>query len=70
LSGACGLSYGSLAVLDDPAVARAMAKSRKGANLRRVRAATPEFIAILKDAESIETPPLESLYVLSALNNL
>ena len=57
--------YLGLSALDDPAVARALTKSRKGANLPRLRAATPKVIAILKDAKSITTPPLESLYVLS-----
>ena len=57
--------YLGLTVLDDPAVARALTKSRKGATLPRLRAATPKVIAILKDAKSITTPPLDSLYVLS-----
>ncbi|MCL4201506.1 MAG: hypothetical protein KJ000_03365 [Pirellulaceae bacterium] len=57
-----------LTVLDSPAVARALSKSRQGVNLSRLRAATPEVIAILKESKSIQTPPLESLYVLSESN--
>ena len=57
--------YLGLTVLDSPAVARALSKSRQGINLPRLRAATPEVIAILKESTSIKTPPLESLYVLS-----
>jgi hypothetical protein len=47
-----------LTVLDSPAVARALAKSRSGLNLPRLRAATTEVIDILKLSES-------DLYVLS-----
>jgi hypothetical protein len=57
--------YLGLTVLDSPAVATALSKSRQGVNLPRLRAATPEVIAILKESTSIETPSLESLYVLS-----
>jgi len=57
--------YLGLTVLDSPEVARALATSQSGVNLPRLRAATPEVIAILKDAQSIGTPSLESLYVLS-----
>lgn len=57
-----------LTVLDSPAVARALSKSQQGVNLSRLRAATPEVIAILKESKSIQTPPLESLYVLSESN--
>ncbi|QDU92403.1 hypothetical protein Pla8534_01510 [Lignipirellula cremea] len=57
--------YLGLTVLDSPEVARALAKSRQGVKLPRLRAATPEVIAILQDAMSIETPPLEALYILS-----
>ncbi len=57
--------YLGLTVLDSPEVARALTKSQPGVKLPRLRAATPEVIAILKDAKSIETPPLESIYVLS-----
>jgi hypothetical protein len=60
--------YLGLTVLDSPAVARALSKSRQGVNLPRLRAATPEVIAILKESTSIKTPPLESLYVLSESN--
>ena len=55
-------------MLDSPKVARALAKSQSGVNLPRLRAATPEVIAILKDAKSIGAPSLESLYVLSESN--
>jgi hypothetical protein len=56
--------YLGLTVLDSPAVVRALSKSRQGVNLPRLRAATPEVIQILKETKSIETPPLESVYVL------
>ena len=42
-----------------------MLESRKGVNLPRLRAATRDVIAILRDTNSITTPPLDSLYVLS-----
>ena len=54
-----------LTTLDSPAVATALAKAPAGVKLPRLRAATPEVIAILKDAKSVETPPLDSVYVLS-----
>jgi hypothetical protein len=60
--------YLGLTVLDSPAVARALSKPQWGVNLPRLRAATPEVIAILKESTSIKTPPLESLYVLSESN--
>ena len=60
--------YLGLTVLDSPAVARALSKSREAVNLPRLRAATPEVIAILKESTSIETPSLESLYVLAESN--
>jgi hypothetical protein len=60
--------YLGLTVLDSPEVARALATSQSGVNLPRLRAATPEVIAILKDAQSIGTPSLESLHVLSESN--
>ncbi|HBJ38931.1 MAG TPA: hypothetical protein DDZ51_30125, partial [Planctomycetaceae bacterium] len=62
-AGSKSLSIG-LTVLDSPEVARALAKSRSGVNLSRLRAATPQVIEILKDAKSIKTPPLDSLYQL------
>jgi len=34
-------------------------------NLPRLRAATPEVIAILRETKSIKTPALESIHVLS-----
>jgi hypothetical protein len=58
-----------LTVLDSPEVARALSKAEQKVQLPRLRAATPEVIAILKDAKSIETPALESVYVLSASND-
>jgi hypothetical protein len=61
--------YLGLTVLDSPAVARALSKSRQGVNLSRLRAATPEVIAILKESKSIQTPPLESVYVLPQVIN-
>jgi hypothetical protein len=57
--------YLGLTVLDSPAVAQALAKAQKGVKLPRLRAATHEVISILKEAKSIETPPLESVYVLN-----
>ncbi|QDU92404.1 hypothetical protein [Lignipirellula cremea] len=57
-------SYLGLTVLDSSAVATALSKAEKGVKLPRLRAATPEVIAILKEAKSIETPPFESVYVL------
>ncbi len=57
--------YLGLRVLTDPTVARALAKASKGTALPRLRAATPSVIAILKEATSIKTPPLESLYVIA-----
>jgi hypothetical protein len=62
-AGSKSMSLG-LTVLDSPAVARALSKSRQGVNLSRLRAATPEVIAILEESKSIQTPPLESVYVL------
>jgi hypothetical protein len=61
--------YLGLTVLDSPAVARALSKSRQGVKLPRLRAATLEVIAILKESRSIETRSLESLYVLSESNS-
>ena len=58
-----------LTVLDSSAVARALSKSRQGVNLSRLRAATPEVIAILKESKSIQTPPLESVYVLPQVSD-
>jgi hypothetical protein len=57
--------YLGLTVLDSPEVARALTKSQNGVKLPRLRAAAPEVIAILKENKSIQTPSLESLYVLS-----
>jgi hypothetical protein len=62
--------YLGLTVLDSPEVARALAKSQPGVKLPRLRAATPEVIEILKDAKSIETPPLDSVYVLSGVTQV
>ena len=60
--------YLGLTVLDSPAIATALAKSQAGVNLFRLRAATPEVIAILKDAKLIKTPPIKSVYVLAKTN--
>jgi hypothetical protein len=51
-----------LRVLDDPAVATILAKAPKGVMLPRLRAATPDVIAILQGARSIETPVLGELH--------
>jgi len=56
--------YLGLTVLDSLAVARALSQSQPGVQLPRLRAATPEVLAVLKEAKSIQTPPLESVYVL------
>ncbi len=66
LAGGSKSLYLGLTVLDSPEVARALAKSRPGVKLPRLRAATPEVMAILKDAQSIETPPLDSIYLLTS----
>lgn len=58
-----------LTVLDSPAVARALTQSDQTVNLPRLRAATPEVIAILKEAKSIETPAPEEVYALSPSTN-
>jgi len=63
-AGSKTLSIG-LTVLDSPELAQALARSRPGVSLSRLRAATPQVIEILKDAKSIKTPPLDSLYRLS-----
>lgn len=65
LAGGSESLYLGLTVLDSPETARALAKSKWGVKLPRLRAATPEVIAILRDAKSIETTPLESVYLLS-----
>jgi len=56
-----------LSILDDVAVARALARSKGKIELKRLKAATPDVIAILKDAKAIEVPNLKSLYVLTEL---
>jgi hypothetical protein len=63
-SGSKSLFIG-LTVMDSPETAQALAKSRSKVRLPRLRAATPQVIEILKDTKSIETPPLDSLYLLS-----
>ncbi len=57
--------YLGLTVIDSAEVARALSKSQQKVQLPRLRAATPEVIAILKEAKSIETPSLDTVYVLS-----
>jgi hypothetical protein len=54
-----------LTVLDDAAVARAFARSKGKIALTRLKAATPEVIAILKDAKEVEVPDPKTIYVLS-----
>jgi hypothetical protein len=61
--------YLGLTALDSAEVARALSKSQQKVQLPRLRAATPEVIAILKEAKSIETPPLDTVYVLSPAAN-
>jgi hypothetical protein len=53
-----------LRVLDSAELARALGNSRQGVTLQRLQSATPEVIEILRKADSIKTPPLESLIVL------
>ncbi len=55
-----------LSVLDDTAVALALAQSKGKIELKRLKAATPEVIEILKETKVIETPPLDSIYILSS----
>ena len=54
--------YLGLTVLDSPVVARALAGSKPGVRLPRLRAVTPDVVVVLKEATSIETPAVESLY--------
>jgi len=56
--------YLGLTVMDSVDVARALSKSQQKVQLPRLRAATPDVIAILKQAKSIETLPLNTIYVL------
>jgi hypothetical protein len=56
--------YLGLTVVDSAEVARALSKSQQKVQLPRLRAATPEVIAILKEAKLIETPQLDTMYVL------
>ena len=65
LAGGSKSLYLGLTVLDSPAVARSLAKCNRDVNLPRLRAATPEVIAILKDAKTITMPALDTIYVLS-----
>lgn len=53
-----------LRVLDSAELARALGNSRQVVTLQRLQAATPEVIEILRNADSIKTPPLQSLIVL------
>jgi len=57
--------YLGLTVIDSAEVARVLSKSQQKVQLPRLRAATQEVIAILKEAKSVETPPLDTVYVLS-----
>jgi hypothetical protein len=54
-----------LTVLDDAAVARAFARSTGKIGLTRLKAATPEVMAILKDAKGVEVPDARTIYVLT-----
>ena len=56
--------YLGLTVIDSAEVARALIKSQQKVLLSRLRAATPEVIAILKEAKLIERPQVDTLYVL------
>ncbi|VTR99827.1 hypothetical protein [Tuwongella immobilis] len=53
-----------LTVLDDVAVAQAFAQAKGKIELKRLKAATPEVIAILKNSKTVDVPNLESLYLL------
>jgi hypothetical protein len=57
--------YLGLTVLDSPEIARALAKSRPGVNLPRLRAATAEVITILTEAKTITLPAVDTIYMLS-----
>jgi hypothetical protein len=57
--------YLGLTVLDSADVARALSKSQQQVQLPRLRAATPEVIAILTEAKSITIPAVDTIYVLS-----
>jgi hypothetical protein len=63
-AGSKSLSLG-LTVLDSPEIARALAKSRPGVNLPRLRAATAEVITILTEAKTITLPAVDTIYMLS-----
>lgn len=54
-----------LTILDDVMVAQKLARSKGKIELKRLKAATPEVIAILKDSKVMETPNIDLLYVLS-----
>jgi hypothetical protein len=56
--------YLGLTVLESADVARALSQSQRKVQLPRLRAATPEVISILKQARSIETVPIDGIYVL------
>jgi hypothetical protein len=63
-SGSKSLNFG-LTLFDSPEIARSLTKAKAGVKLLRLRAATPEVIEILKGASSVETAPLETIYILS-----
>lgn len=54
-----------LIVLDSSEIAEALSRATSGVKLPRLRAATPQVLEILRDSASIQTPPLESIYVLT-----
>lgn len=58
--------YLGLVVIDSTEVAQALAKSKQKLQLPRLRAATAEVITILRNHQTIETPALDSLYILPA----
>jgi len=53
-----------LTVLEQPDIARSLARCSGGVALTRLRAVTPEVREILRESPSITTPPLDSLYLL------
>jgi len=50
--------------LDSERTARALSTAKGGVKLPRLRAVTPEVLAVLKEAKSIETPALDGLYTI------
>ncbi len=56
--------YLGLTVIDSAEVARALCNSQQKVQLPRLRASTSEVIAIMKENKLIETPQLDTVYIL------